>query len=438
MAYSAGLKIYCWTNGSDSNGGGFVAGSGTDYSQQAAAQYTFTDLTSSNATSGSPTVSSLSHSFVTADVGNLMYISAGTNWTVGRYQIVSVAGGNATLDRACGSSASVSGGTYAVGGALLSPSIACGLSLVAGNIVYVKAGTYTITSASTNTAAGCVNLSNGAILEGYNSTPGDLGTPPLLQASGISTFTLVTVANNSDCIVRNISVDGANLTSSRGFAIGRALGYKLTAINCTNSGIANNTGVPLLLFCKVSGCSSQPAILNGRCYWCEAYSNTITGISTSSDCYYSLAYNNSGASSDGIVLTAAGTTALGCTAYNNGRYGMSATPATGCYMQNCISESNATRGFSLVGGYIIDCYAYNNTTNFSLTGNPVIQQGSITGSASALTNPGSGDFSLNANNPGGAQCKGTGFPGAFPAGTSTSYNDIGAIQHQGGGGTRIY
>jgi hypothetical protein len=64
-------------------------------------------------------ITSATHNFVAADVGNLIQITAGTNWTTGFYQIVSVAANAATLDRAVGTAVSLTNGTFAVGGALL-------------------------------------------------------------------------------------------------------------------------------------------------------------------------------------------------------------------------------------------------------------------------------------------------------------------------------
>src|SRR4051812_5831049 len=108
MAISAATVWECRTSGSDSNGGGFVFGAtGTDLSQSDSVSYSFSDLASSNGTNASPQVTSVSHNFVAADVGNLMQITAGTNWTTGFFQIVSVAANAATLDKACGSLASL-------------------------------------------------------------------------------------------------------------------------------------------------------------------------------------------------------------------------------------------------------------------------------------------------------------------------------------------
>ncbi len=58
----------------------------------------------------------------------------------------------------------------------------------------------------------------------------------------------------------------------------------------------------------------------------------------------------------------------------------------------------------------------------------------VTLSADPYTNAGAGYFSLNATAGGGAACKGVGYPGVFPAGLSTGYHDLGAVQTQNSGG----
>lgn len=162
------------------NGGGFVTGGGgTDYSQQDAAQYNFADLASTNANTATPDVTSASHTFDAADVGNIMHITAGTQWTAGWYEIVSVAAGAARLDRACGSAATPSGaGTFYVGGALslgaaTDAAWATSTNLRPGNTVHIKSGTYTLGAAVT-----FLNGTAGAPVEfiGYTTTRGDACT----------------------------------------------------------------------------------------------------------------------------------------------------------------------------------------------------------------------------------------------------------------------
>lgn len=181
------------------NGGGFVTGaSGTDYSQQDASQYSGTNLASANGTTNPSVITSATHNFVAADVGNIIRISAGTNWTTGWYQIVSVAANAATLDRAVGTAAGLSNGTFAVGGAISLNSATTDNAffgaIAAGNTVWVKNGSLTIAQASTGAAGGA---SQPIMMKGYNSSRGDnpTGSSRPTLALGANTFT---VGNNWD------------------------------------------------------------------------------------------------------------------------------------------------------------------------------------------------------------------------------------------------
>src|SRR5574339_359644 len=68
-----------------------------DYSQQAARQIAYTDLASSGA---GTTVSSAANPFGKQQVGNILVITGGTNFTTGRYVITSVAAAVATVQGA--------------------------------------------------------------------------------------------------------------------------------------------------------------------------------------------------------------------------------------------------------------------------------------------------------------------------------------------------
>jgi hypothetical protein len=82
------------TNGNDNLGGGFSYAGNT---------YAITNLAcAAGGNAANPTVSSASYSFVAGDVGDWLYIAAGTNWTPGLYKIASVAGGNGTLTAPAG------------------------------------------------------------------------------------------------------------------------------------------------------------------------------------------------------------------------------------------------------------------------------------------------------------------------------------------------
>jgi hypothetical protein len=91
---------------------------GIDHSQATAAKVAAaTDLMVNAITNTVVHAASGSHSFDVSDVGNFIHITAGTGYTQGWYEIVSVSGGDATLDRSPGA-VGITGGTYSLGGAI--------------------------------------------------------------------------------------------------------------------------------------------------------------------------------------------------------------------------------------------------------------------------------------------------------------------------------
>lgn len=122
--------------GSNTNGGGYdasIAGAGTDYSQQDAAQLTHVD----GVGNGTTTFTSALGNFTSAMVGNGLYISGGT-LTAGWYFIITFnSATSVVLDRSPGTG---TGGTYAVGGAWADPwaNVTSTGPLVPGNIIYVR------------------------------------------------------------------------------------------------------------------------------------------------------------------------------------------------------------------------------------------------------------------------------------------------------------
>lgn len=402
-----------------------------DYSQQGALQVGYTDLVSAGT---GLAVSSAAKPFGRHQVGNALIILSGTNFNAGRYVIATVAAvtfiatvvGPTNITTGAGAS-----GVGSLGGALASPG-AAGAIATSGQGVFISGGTYTITSATTNIAAGCYAPGAGAYTEGYQTTRCDLGTPPLLQASGISTFVMVTInSSNSPQAITNIKVDGASLTSSQGFLLVNSYGYKLQGINCTNSAFSSST-TPLTN-CLATGCSTQPAFIgaNPVLISCVAYSNTITGFLGSTTGYFlrCLAYGNSGASSDGFNIDQSGA-CVSCTSYNNGRDGFRGTDDATSFV-NCIAEGNAAYGYSSTFGAVllVNCAVFNNTsgaTSLSATLNPIRNPGAITGTATFFVDAAGGNFALNTTAGGGALARAAGL--GLPLG-GTSYLDLGAIQH---------
>lgn len=439
MALAAAIVWEVRTGGSDNSGGGFKTGAaGTDFSQQDAAQDTGTNLTVDAVDNTKVTPDA--HTPAAADVGNVIQITAGIGYTTGFYEITAQDGVEWTLDRSP-AAIGVSGGTWALGGALVSPGKA-GSAHVAGNTIYVKAGTYTITSASTNVAGGCPSLTTPSStttstrLIGYNTTRDDDGTKPLLQASGISTFALVTLAQNTE--VRNLSLDGASLTSSRGVAGGTGtFSYLCKAANCTNSGFS--AGIAIL--CEATGCATQAAFNVVTCIACTSYSNTISGF-LDGNCIDCVSANNTGASSDGFNITVNQSRYVNCKAYTNGRSGFNfsaPSAAKANWLINCISYNNVTSDYGSLAfdfGFLIKCAGV--TVDADITAKNKI--GFVTLTGDPFANAAGNDFSLNNTAGAGAACRAAGIPGSsspytLPGLSTNSYPDLGASQHQETGGT---
>lgn len=450
MALSANIVFEVRTAGSDSNGGGFNSGaSGTDRSQQNAAHATLTTSSTVHTTTTQINVAVGDYTVTTGDVGNLVQVTGGTA-TAGFYEITAVDTGNNrwTVDRSVGTAAQTVAG--AMGGALASLGKVGGSGYVTGTKVWVKAGTYSVTSASTNVTNGCFSAgSNGIFIEGYNATRGDLGTRPLIQASGISTFTLISISNNNAHQVTNLKLDGASLTSSRGIVV-RHRAYRIEVVNCTNGACVGDLGSTIYLECTASGCSSQIAFDECNCHTCVAYDNTVTGFAGTQGLWYvnCISDSNSGASSDGFASssgTALNAHWVNCVAYNNGRDGFRFSAARGGIFVNCIAEDNAGWGFNGVnvnGNTLINCAGYSNTSGESTFGSGVNNNNYnfVTGGGSFFTNAASQNFALNNTGGAGAAARAAGAPGAFPVIGTTGYLDIGAAQHQdtgGGGGGEV-
>ncbi len=432
------------TGGSDNNGGGFSVANkgatGTDATYPTSSPVTFTSTLSAV---GTTALTDSGAGFTNAMLGRAINIAGqGIYFLIG-FTSSSIMTASATL----GTFATTTG---VVGGAFASPGKA-GSVRVASNQVYIKAGTYSITSASTNVAGGCVSdATGGAVItwEGYQTTRGDLGTAPILQASGISTAVLFAVTGGSTAgsIIRNITVDGASLTSIQGFSFARrGVMYQLKAINCTNIGINALTG-NLLVKCSATNITGgAEAILFSQAIFCEAYSNTVPGFAvggtSGSFMAFCLSYSNTGSTSDGFqVVGSTEISLISCVAYANGRDGFRFGTGEANQAINCIAEGNGVTatgaGFNATTAAIgaavslISCAAYNNSANSSvnvsanITGPqvPAVVIATSTFFISAT------NFALNNVTTGGAKARAVGIPGVFPSGTTTGLIDIGAAQ----------
>lgn len=413
------------TGGSDTQCSGFFnsARGGTDYTQQTTAQATGT------VTSATTTVTATASIFTAAMVGN--YITDGTTYK----EITAFTSGTiVTVD----SAPSWTAATIYVGGAMASPGKASGIA-VSGNTVWIRGGTYSITSTTNNVAGGRLTTTGGTLTRGYATTRGDDGTAPVLQASSISTATICT-ANGT---IWNLTVDGASLTAIQGFSStsgGGEYAYKCWAKNCTNNGFSTAAFCPLI-YCRASGCSTAAAF--GSCYTfnCLADGNSAGGFTFG---------NNTGISA--VSCIASGNTGIGfslgqggifsgCTAYGNTSDGFKYNNVNAGRTQiiGSLSVGNGGWGINVGGGtttpaLVIACATYNNTSG-AINGTSATSFGNIALSSDPFVASGSGNFALNNTAGAGASCRAAGIPGVFPGGATTGYLDIGAVQHQDSGGS---
>ena len=217
MAISASAVWEVRTTGNDVNGGAFVTGAaGTDYSQQDAANSGASDKSTTDAVAaGTTTITSATANFGTTIVGNVIYLQGGSGGLAAtrRHVTARASTTSITVDATV---AAGTGITMNIGGALASHG-EVGRNHVAGNKAWIKSGTYTVTSTSSNVSGGCfVKTTQDVSFEGYQTTRGDLGTRPLIQADGvITTFSLISLSTSTGTI-NNIDFNGNLRTSSNG------------------------------------------------------------------------------------------------------------------------------------------------------------------------------------------------------------------------------
>ena len=464
------VPISCWASlpaattwevrasvGSDNNGGCFITGStGTDFSQQNSAQYTFTDLVLVTGT----TATSVSHSFVAGDVGNCIHITAGTGFTAGFYQIVSVAAGVLTADRSMGTGAST-GGTYAVGGALAVIATA-NTSATANNTVYMKAtASYVVTSTMTASQGNGANGSPPFQFIGYTTTRTDNGR-----------ITWTTATNSTDIIDFNaatgysfFNINFTNTAGTPAAALSAASGNNSGGIyieNCSFSGFTNAIlGNFSLVFAfaeitlvnsEVKNSTSHGIFNSGPvgCLGCYIHNNAGDGIRVAGSVPHggpvmlinSIVANNTGNgytnnNATGQLGSYVWLVTVDSAFYKNTGDGVTASGG-GQSVQtwNTIYYGNGGWGINLPNPpqfFTSKTSGYGSNTSGNLNNYPA-GVGDVTLSADPFVSGAGNNFALNSTAGGGAALKAVGYPGVLTIG-GTGFTDIGPLQSAAGGGS---
>jgi hypothetical protein len=446
MAIAATTVWEVRTTGSDSAcGGGFDSSlGGTDYSQQNSAQATGT------VTSASTTVTATTGIFTAAMVGNI--ITDGTTYK-------EITAYTSSLIVTVDSAPSWTAATIYVGGSLATPSKAFSIA-VASNLIWIKQGSYTVSSNPTINPSGVTPQSgtNFNRIFGYSSIRGDNpagSSRPTLTASG-STTTILPIA------VSGFWVDGLILDCNSVANVGMSMGgnwcssHRVTAKNFLQYGIsvtgasisintAEATGGITGATCGINLAGAGQSLITSN-----VHDNVCTGAKVGTNGGYgnvavgNTVTNNAGASSDGIQF-GYNSTILENSVYGSGRDGIRNVQAfnIATIIQRNILVSNGGYGLNFSGGSVVASSDYDNNAYYGNTSGTRNNCGTGTTdvilTGSPFTNAGSGDFSLNNTVGAGAACRAAALPGVFPGGTTTGYPDLGAVQSQAtsGGGLLV-
>lgn len=470
MAITADAQWWIRTDGNDLNGAGFdstIGGYGTNYSDQAAAQLTLTDLATSGA--GSTTLTSATGGFTSAMVGNAIQIVSGTNVTNGYYFVTGyTSSGSVTVDRAPDNGGGgISSGNGKLGGAWASPEFVIGTAatttpspLVAGNTVNIRgSGTdnpsspdYTFSSYRTLTSG---SNSTHITFIGYNGRPH-------LQRSGGNLI----VHNTSNIAWKNFKFSGGGYTHVnypmvKGAAVncifdqngygGAGLGGDTAIGNYfTNTGAAENYNYTALK----CGDYNWPCFGNYIDNW-SGHGLQVQTIQSVRNNFIKLA--TGGTERKGVMVGKGSSShmqgVVNNTIVNCDRGIQVEEPTTLTQIKslldvsaNLIVDCNYGIAIKNSGGYDPDFpgtfhkNAFYNTTTANYL-NWSGRSGDVILTADPFTDASAGDYSLNTTSGGGAACRGANNPFEFtPIVSAVGYGDIGALQSDptGAGGGSTY
>ena len=350
------------SGGADTNGGFFVVGSsGTDYSTSDSPHCTATDLVLVTTT----TATSATCPFAADSIGNGIYVSAGTGFTIQFCAVTNVVAGTATLQcvAATAGTGGSTGGSFKIGGRLLTISKNL-TSLTAGSTTCIK-GPTTFTQTSTYTVPSSIASLSWI---GFGTTCGDgLSAPTLTTATNstaIFTFGAVLDAYFSNLILTNTAGTrdyGFGATTSNG-------GDKLTLDHVTCDGMQKCIYGDFLAVWSFSDVTIRDSVIKNSIS--HGYDN-----SGSFHAIRSYFLNNGGAGirypANASFQSRGQSTCIDSVFYNNGANGIDyPTPINGTELNslNCDYVSNTGAGIkittadSVTGGTFNNNIFYGNTT----------------------------------------------------------------------------
>jgi len=445
MSISTTTFLNVRPGGNDNNGGGFNAAGGspgTNYSLQDAAQV-FVDGSAISAVVHSTTtqVTITGYAVAAADNRNLFQITGGTA-TAGTYEITAVDTVNNrwTLDRSAGTAAQTVVGR--MGGARLTVGSAV-TSHVGGNRIYFQKGVSAYTPSASLVLLAGVSAVTPTILEGYETTQGDLSAnKPVLQATGAIANGVVDNGSAIFIIMRNFEIDCNSKSGVRGIrSSGNHTMSRFVKVTASNASGIEHGGQGAVINCEVvggsgGGVAGQYIFDN---YIHDRTGGGILGLTPGGTIEGNVVANCTGATTDGI--SASGIyTVRNNTVYNSGRHGINVIGGNcALYIGNNLCDTCGGYGIA-TDAVRLSYIAFNNAFRACTSGTFDATQLTATGTVTLTTSPfvstSTPDFSLNSTSGGGLACRGTGYS-TFPGLSSTNYRDIGAVQSRGGGVIRV-
>ena len=375
---------------------------GYDYSQQAAAQLSLTNIASDGA---GTTITSATGGFTALMVGNLMYIGGGTGFTAGWYEIVSYISTNSiTIDRSAGSSKTGGtgkvGGAFSFGGSLDSTFVGTARY---NNSIYIKGGDYTLgVTINSNTAS----PNDGFVSHiGYNLVRGDNPTGddrPLINCGASYSYgthdddtyhmfqnirftgsseNVVKVGGN--CVFYNCKSNNTSITDGNAFYVGASV----VMVGCEAHADGNTDDAVGILAIGEDNCITD-CFVQAYCGLDLAYTTFIKGCIIS-QCAHGVYLRTTNYST-----TLLNTNVYGCTIAGVLDLSYSAVYVNTIFSENLIDISWGTTLYRALGTYVNNCY--NGT--YSITGGNLITKsvGGIFGDPS-LASPATSNFSINPN-----------------------------------------
>src|SRR3990167_11387555 len=435
-----------------------------DYSQNASAFLTFTDMVIDAVTNTDFT--SAANPVDVNMIGNIINVTSGTGFTVQRVEIISIPSGViGRVDKSLGTLGST-GGNGALGGAVGTSALLSALSIagiVAGNWIFIKAtGTYTLTVTATVTAAAKGDVTNGRIrVEGYTTYRGEMDGRPTIT-SATNSVALITCNDNDYWEFKHLKVTHTAATKAVAFNFVTVQSTPCWFMDCISDG-------PLSMF----GGSFQPASYHLEAVEIKNATSAVSALwninsGTSSLFMYGCDIHDN--SCDGIRWGSAAIMSLQDCIFDSNTIAINSpttTLATTLTMHGCVIVDNSSDGIkiaatSLVSGVTLELHcnvfygnggaAINNLdeqamadanirinrnnaygSNTSPNVGLAADESDITLTADPFTNKAGRDFTPNTTAGGGALLRPVGgvpssFPGAYVSGTTTDYKDVG-IQH---------